>query len=202
VEEEVMTRKSAAAIVLMLGGSAVLRTAQPMNAEPEVTVRIVNAGVLRGPTLVQAKAVAGSILASAGVRVRWDERGAAAPGIIVAFSTKTPSSQNPEALAAARPFTDEGIGIVIFYDRLGPALDLLLHPQYLLGHVLAHEIGHMLLRMDSHAADGLMKARWSASEIRRMEAAPMRFTPEHAELMRENLIGARALVAMRTGGRE
>jgi hypothetical protein len=162
----------------------------------------VNAGVLRGPTLVQAKAVAGSILASAGVRVRWDERGAVAPGILVGFSTKTPSWQNPQALAAARPFTDDGIGIVIFYDRLGPALSLLQHPQYLLGHVLAHEIGHKLIGTDSHAADGLMKAHWSAAEVRRMQAAPMRFTPQHAEMMRENLIAARSLVAVRTGGRK
>jgi hypothetical protein len=197
-----MTRKSVALIVLMSGGAAVSRAAQPMNAEPQVTIRVVNAGVLRGPTLVQAKAVAGSILASAGVRLRWDERRAVAPGIVVAFSIKTPSWQNPEALAAARPFAEDGIGIVIFYDRLGPALDLLYHPQFLLGHVLAHEIGHKLLGTDAHAADGLMKARWSAAEVRRMEAASMRFTPEHAEMMRANLSAPRSLAAMRTGRRE
>ena len=197
-----MTRKSAAVIVLMLGGAAVSRAGRPMNAEPEVAVRIVNAGVLRGPTLVQAKAVAGSILASAGVRVRWDGRSVAAPVIVVAFSTQTPRSRNSEALAAAMPFAQDGIGIVIFYDRLHLALEVLRHPEYLLGHVLAHEIGHMLLGTDAHAADGLMKARWSAAEIRRMEGAQMRFTPEHAAIMRANLMGARSLVAVRTGGLE
>jgi hypothetical protein len=37
-----------------------------------------------------------------------------------------------------------------------------------LGHVLAHEIGHMLLRTNLHRDAGLMKAHWSPKDLSEM----------------------------------
>ena len=37
-----------------------------------------------------------------------------------------------------------------------------------LGHVMAHEIGHLLLGLNAHSSTGIMQARWSAAELRSM----------------------------------
>src|SRR5438034_7361860 len=39
----------------------------------------------------------------------------------------------------------------------------------LLGHVAAHALGHLLLGTNSHAAAGIMQARWTADELRSEE---------------------------------
>jgi hypothetical protein len=86
------------------------------------------------------------------------------------------------------PFSQDGPDIIVYFDRLQPTLYMLKNPEYLVGHVLAHEIGHRLMATDGHASSGLMKARWSAFDILNMASARMQFTPEHAWLIRMNLI--------------
>jgi hypothetical protein len=58
----------------------------------------------------------------------------------------------------------------------------------ILGHAIAHEIGHVLLRRDSHAAGGLMRSRWNRNDLREMSAGSLRFTPEEAERLRAGVV--------------
>jgi hypothetical protein len=44
-----------------------------------------------------------------------------------------------------------------------------------LGHVIAHELGHLLLR-EGHAAAGLMRAPWTAADLRAMQRGRLGFT--------------------------
>ncbi len=53
----------------------------------------------------------------------------------------------------------------------------------LLGHVLAHEIGHLLLRSNSHSVSGIMSARWTGEELRRLSEGAMFFTPLESKVM-------------------
>ena len=202
-----MIRKSMAVFALMLGEVVISRA----DSDTFVAVRILDEGSLRGgPLLPHAKAIARSILASAGIRVRWDRSkatpepfrgGCAADGsamtIAVRFSEKAPDGYTKGALAAATPFANGGIGIVVFVEGLRPSMEMTTRPEFLLGHVLAHEIGHKLLQTDAHASTGLMKARWSQSEVRGMSFKPMEFTPEHAAHMREILESRCPLMAAR-----
>jgi hypothetical protein len=202
-----MIRKSVAVFALMLGEAVISRA----DSDVEVVVRILDAQMVRGSLLFQAKSIAGSILASAGIRVRWDrhqtvpepvQEGCAADRsttiIVVRFVEKAPAGFSIGALAAATPFKNGGVGIEVFVDRLKPILDLSPRPEILLGHVLAHEIGHKLLRTDGHSSTGLMKAHWSHMEIAGMTLKPMKFTPGHAADIRANLTGGCQLMA---GGR-
>ena len=201
-----MIRKSVAVFALMLGDAVISRA----DSGTEVVVRILDGGTLRGPVLVQAKGIARSILASAGVRVRWDRSrevpepvrsGCAADEsamtIAVRFSANAPSGFSEGALAAAAPFANGGVGIVVSLDRLQRMTEMSARPEILLGHVLAHEIGHMLLGTDSHSSTGLMKAHWNRMEIARIAFEPMKFTPEHAADIRANLGGGCRLMAAR-----
>ena len=57
----------------------------------------------------------------------------------------------------------------------------------LLGDVLAHEIGHLLLGPNAHSARGIMSAHWHNTELRNVSEGFMYFLPEQSRLMRERL---------------
>jgi hypothetical protein len=61
-----------------------------------------------------------------------------------------------------------------------------------LGRAIAHEIGHLLLNTNSHAAAGLMRAAWSQRELRRDDPNDWRFLESEVATMR-------AAVAARSG---
>ena len=54
----------------------------------------------------------------------------------------------------------------------------------LLGYVLAHELGHVLLRSDSHTAGGLMRADWRPHELAAMLDRHLGFDPLENGVMR------------------
>jgi len=54
----------------------------------------------------------------------------------------------------------------------------------LLARAIAHEIGHLLLNSNQHAASGLMRRAWSHAEIRRDARADWVFLDQEAETMR------------------
>ena len=49
-----------------------------------------------------------------------------------------------------------------------------------LGHAIAHEIGHHLLGDDSHALRGIMVGKWSKQHLRHMSKGDLLFTHEEA----------------------
>jgi len=71
--------------------------------------------------------------------------------------------------------------VVIFYDRVVAWTPL--PSAQLLGHVIAHEVGHMLLGTLSHAPSGLMEPHWSKVALRELEVRPLAFTPGDAAMI-------------------
>src|SRR5262249_44567920 len=53
----------------------------------------------------------------------------------------------------------------------------------LLGDVVAHEVGHLLLGA-SHGRSGIMAARWQVRELQLASKGLLEFTPEEAERLR------------------
>ena len=58
----------------------------------------------------------------------------------------------------------------------------------ILGGVVAHELGHLLLGSNSHGHTGIMRAHWEHEELRRLGMGNLLFTPEEAEHMREKVM--------------
>lgn len=54
----------------------------------------------------------------------------------------------------------------------------------LLGFVIAHELGHLLLGRDSHSATGLMAPVWQVSEVRRASQGILFFTNDQQDRIR------------------
>jgi len=89
---------------------------------------------------------------------------------------------HPGALAYAAPFANAGTRIHILCRRvLNPPRDA--GSGVFLGHVMAHEIAHVLAGADHHSAEGLMKAQWGKADIREMLAAPLPIDPTDADLI-------------------
>jgi len=76
----------------------------------------------------------------------------------------------------------------------------------LLGHVAAHEIGHLLLGANSHAVAGIVQARWRADELTGPDLDRRFFLDQESQKMKERLLEARqqstgeACGAPRAGG--
>jgi len=61
-----------------------------------------------------------------------------------------------------------GVLATVFADRVHRLAGLAgVEPGMLLGRVIAHEVGHLLIRSPAHTQTGLMRARWTVGELRR-----------------------------------
>ena len=60
----------------------------------------------------------------------------------------------------------------------------------LLGHVAAHEIGHLLLGTNSHSAAGIMHAHWTASELASARVGALVFLEKESQRMKARLATA------------
>ena len=77
----------------------------------------------------------------------------------------------------------------VYYDRVTD-----LHREWnislvgVLGHVIAHEIGHLLLGLNSHSTSGIMRGLWEEEELKAVERGRLLFTSQQSRLMRQKLI--------------
>ncbi len=88
------------------------------------------------------------------------------------------------------PLDERGVGFYgyVFYDRIQQLAEKRRLAPTLLGHVLAHEIGHLLMRSTSHSISGIMSGRWTGDELRRISEGAMLFTALESSVMRDRLL--------------
>jgi hypothetical protein len=65
-----------------------------------------------------------------------------------------------------------------------------MHASQLLGHVMAHEMGHLLLPYGAHSIAGLMRPAWDRSQVRAAAEGLLTFTPDQAALIFERLLAS------------
>jgi hypothetical protein len=72
---------------------------------------------------------------------------------------------------------ERGVGYYAyaFYDRVQRIAEEHGLGHALLGNVLAHEVGHLLLGSKSHSVSGIMAAHWNGEELRRVSEGTMFF---------------------------
>ena len=71
----------------------------------------------------------------------------------------------------------------------------------LLGYVLTHEVGHLLLGSNSHAVNGIMSPHWNGAELRRISEGTLLFPPDESRMLRERLRLRRADVPIVTSAK-
>jgi len=88
----------------------------------------------------------------------------------------------------------EGSYVNVYLTPLASAKALeILREGDLLGCVIAHELGHLLLGKSSHSEEGLMRARWEARELREAAKGNLLFSKSETERMRVRYRSATAL---------
>ena len=148
-----------------------------------------NPAWLRQPVVERATMIADQILAGAGVHLSWRGNldpclGEAVRAVQVDLSWNRPPGELPGALGYAQPFGDAYVRV--FCDRIQQSVSPEREP-YNLGHVLAHEITHVLEGTNFHAVSGVMKAVWDFRECRQMTVHPLMFTATDILLIRQGV---------------
>jgi hypothetical protein len=150
-----------------------------------VDVYIWNETAVPFQTVVQGKAMAARIFAQIGITVRFhwgDPPQARGPNVIAVRMGPAPANATDNSLGSALL---QSRLITLYLDRIrdvqahmpnvGPAL---------FGHLLAHEIGHVLQGVPRHSEVGILKPSWSGGDYARMCAGALAFTLEDIERMR------------------
>ena len=177
---------------------------------PHIQVSLFDdARVSRG-TLAKAEARASAIFARAGIDVDWlacAQRDPAdfAPSSSLCSDLSWPTRLSVRIIPRGRSIAsdvfgqafvdDSGQGVYsnVYYENLALSPN---HPGVsdgdMLGYVLAHEIGHLLLGTNSHADSGLMQAHWRDAALHAAAERALFFTTAQSALLRSRLSAARA----------
>jgi hypothetical protein len=164
-----------------------------------VTVRLFDTYGVRTSDLHRATAVTSATLERAGVQPVWvncvalprPPRCAASlePGeLIVRFRPSPQESTWALVLGNAMvdPDVHQGTVATVYPDRV-EALSQASQTSAarLLGRTMAHEIGHLLLGHSNHSKHGIMRARWTAVELRFDTRGDWVFSDGEAAAMRQ-----------------
>ncbi len=174
-----------------------------------LSVRIYdNAGVLAAG---RARAIkrATEILGRADLAVDWRDcpargvlaRGACTappePGELAVRLVRAPKrDSNPRALGTALidKTTGRGTLATVYGDRVSAMANQGRHDQWaMIGGVMAHEIGHLLLGTNSHTDSGLMRQIWTVQDLTRNRPQDWLFSRSQLEELRNWRVTARNL---------
>jgi len=168
----------------------------------QVTISVHNDAHVRLDTLVSAEATASRIFREAGLNVEWmncvgvGNHGPASPCTKAAY----PTYLHIRIVARARNLPGATLGIAyLSADGSGCYSSAFLEPiahlhaisgqgvAPVLGHVMAHEIAHLLLGTNSHAAEGIMRAQWQRDDLWSASKGELLFTHRQSQVMRQRL---------------
>jgi hypothetical protein len=170
-----------AGTLAVLAGSATGKTGRETFPEQTLSIRVYDKAGVSATILEEASNQAARLFRAAGIRICWEhpstesaqdlgtDMTAAAfeqpnnrPYLVIRLMRRTPPTIAPGALGYSLPFSHRGAHVVIFYDRV-EALTRSLNTSasVVLGHTMAHELGHVLLGSSQHTRGGLMQACWT-----------------------------------------
>ncbi len=173
---------------------------QPAN---HVMVVIRNYVGVSPQTLHVAQARALGVFAKAGVTIDWWELPGTTGGSALSEARECPEGPGacvyliPESMAARLRPSRDALGwalanrvIYVFVDRARKYVNrwrgLNSFPNAL-GHIIAHEIGHVLLGENSHAPESIMTPKLGPPEFLQMDWGQLLFTPAQAQRMLDRL---------------
>jgi len=180
----------------MLPKSASAET--PLPIQKTVTVLVFNYSQASERTLTEAEHQAGLILAAAGFDTTWLNCPIhPTPNADPACNSDNSSGQirlrvlnriNRDFLRdSVFGFTIAPIFVSVSYEsalRMAHSDNSDSETPVILGCVVAHETGHLLLGPNAHSASGIMQARWDRATLDRAMKGSLRFTPEQAKIIR------------------
>ena len=133
--------------------------------------------------LEQSQAEVARIFADAGLAVRWTDTGPRFTVTIVPQVLGYASAMSPVMGVALR--TTNRTTAQVFFRQVqdfAHAYDVDLST--ILAHVIAHELGHLLLPTNAHSPTGLMQPTWDDALVRDVKRGSLTFTEAQAARIR------------------
>jgi hypothetical protein len=173
------TLRTAVAVGLMAVLGGVTASAQGLAGGPTVTLHVTDYARVPPGELAAAEAYATRIYRAAGIETIWattpwrrSEAGSLHLRVVILSADMTASKCKraqfgPAVMGTAIDGIGDGAGRIayIFASRIAEAAGKSAAPfERGLGHVMAHEVGHLLLGSHSHSPTGLMAPDWNPRE--------------------------------------
>ena len=172
---------------------------------PAITVRVYPYARLSSADLTAAENVASRIFKWTGVELTWVDcpaRSQQARQNPACQNSNTPTELSLRLIADFPELPEPimgysvpipppqhgylvGIALERARERLREAPELTLGE--LLGHVIAHEIGHLLLGTENHSSSGLMQAYWDPRQLQLALGGLLNFSARQAEAIRADV---------------
>jgi hypothetical protein len=196
-----------ALMAMLLAGTPVWAPLNESTARVPLTVLIYDGFGVGADDLGAARAEADAIFRAAGiapvwfhcglVKGKWQDpsdrckSGAGSDGIIVRLRRSSRLGESYRlALGEAQIDTQAHKGSIatVFADRVAITSDRAgANARGVLGRVIAHEIGHLLIGTNQHSLHGLMRAVWTDLELRRSIGLEWQFSASEARCMRAEI---------------
>lgn len=187
--------RAGAVVVLTL--LAVMEASAQERTSVVLPVLVYNYANVPVSTLHEAQSLTARIFQKSGVSFAWHDcrvklsqpqtdAYCSQPGpanIALKILAKSLTHQGPDKdVAGFVPAGEMVSDAYVFYDRLRDmAVQESREVAVLLGTVIAHEFGHLLLGADAHSGRGLMQAQWSVDKLARASVARDHFSAEENE---------------------
>jgi hypothetical protein len=111
-----------------------------------------------------------------------------ASSIVLRLVPSRLSYLNAAALGFALPTGKTGVYATVSFSRVERCVRLQTtssaNLEQILGHAIAHELGHILLGTGSHAPSGLMQPDWNAEVLRDVATGRLFFSRDQAQSIR------------------
>ena len=160
-------------MAVMITVASVADAAEPGQL-PAIHLQMDDDADVPADVLKRSKEEVSRIFADAGLGVEWTETGPAFTVQIVPTVLGYARASSTVMGVASR--TPAGATARVFFNQVQDfARSYHVGVSTLLAHVVAHEVGHLLLRMP-HSATGLMKAEWDMALLREAAAGSLTFT--------------------------
>lgn len=161
--------------------------------EPTVTVRLVNRAGLDQHVLRAAKTRASEVFSAAGVEIAWfDGLSIDPPAVVMTYTmiimTRMPSNVSNDVGVMGQAVPSAGRAY-IYYDRVQQRAMVVNGVANMLGDVIAHELGHLLLPL-GHSSRGIMRPRFDQA-MRPLQT----FTESEATAIKQRLHDAVSAMA-------
>ncbi len=190
-------------VALMAGG--VGQAASPGNTSLEIVVQVYNFAGVEQATVARGEREAEWIFLKTGIAVRWvncplpdlsrgpDQRCQETEDPLLftvgIVTNPLPGVASDIALGFALPFTGRANHAGVIYSKVAEFQQQnsgVLNRGELLGHVIAHELGHLLSRSSRHG-HGIMQASWNETELKRMSQRQLSFDHEQVRTLQMGL---------------
>lgn len=195
-------------LLLATSGANLCQAAQAAEENPPITIRVYDYAQLPVRMLHRAEREAARIFREAGIETRWldcpltTQQLAEHPACGLPLEpTDLVLRIHPKFRNAGGAFRDTTLGFsLLAEDRTRSAYASVFSDyverlaeqgratrEQILGHAIAHELGHLLLGSMGHSTRGLMRARWNEHGLQLAAVELLLFTREQAEVIRSNV---------------